>query len=292
MVRHFLVLPIIEQDFRIGSSMYEWQFALLCVAVLLIAAAGYLINNYFDVGIDRINKPNSSQLGGLTLKQAERWYVTLNLVAIFIGLFVAYQVGNYRLVYIFITVTGLLYLYSKVLKKIPLLGNVLVALVTAMVVSMPIFFEEPSIFSSDPLYLTAGKYLWWSAGVYFVFAFFGNLAREVVKDLEDMRGDELGGRFTIPVAWGEKSAKFIAIFILLLLVRALLFVQQKHIIAGSFDFPIYTGILIDLPAVVAMIMIYRANTTKDYHRISQLLKAIILLGILSMPLYDGLVIGQ
>jgi 4-hydroxybenzoate polyprenyltransferase len=287
LARHFLVLPVLNDAYRMGSSLDEWQFALLVLATIFIAAAGYLINDHLDRATDSINRPGKNPVG-ISPKNTEVLYVALNVIGISLGTAAALLAGNYKLGWIFVGASGLLYLYSNKLKKIPLAGNIVVSSLTGIsVLNVAIF--ETGLFNGDPVASMAAHHIWYAVGAYALFAFLINLVREIVKDTEDMQGDAAQGRRTLPIVAGETPAKFAAIFLLLLLFRMLLAVQKKHILDEGYIFLGYIAILVELPSLVAMVLIYRADRIKHYTRISVLLKLIMLAGMLSMPLYQVLI---
>ena len=285
-IRYYIVLCILQNNFRIASTLADWQFALMVIGTVLITAAGYLLNDHFDRDIDEINHGEEKP----TLQLSERTVVItcliLDMVGIGLGYLVSYWAGVSRLGLVFVLAAALLLIYSKFLKKYGPLGNLVVSLLAAMAVVLPAVVETSILHPDESVTQLAAPYVWKAVGAYALFAFLLTFAREVLKDVEDMQGDRLGERKTIPVVAGEKAGKFVTIILLLLMVRVLVSVQQSFIKDENFYMVGYIAALIEIPAIAAMIMTYLANSVKAYHRVSVMLKVIMLAGVLSAAFYS------
>ena len=180
----------------------------------------------------------------------------------------------------------MLYVYSAFLKKIALAGNVVVSLLTGFVFVLLMMFEVKFL---NTIYFEASAYvlalLLWQVKFYGGFAFLTNLAREIVKDIEDREGDAEHNINTIAVQFGVVPAKIVVALVLFVLLALLAFFMQGFIAAGGTKEFIYLGIAVVLPVLATVVWLLLAKTQKQYAQISLLLKVIMLLGILSIPAF-------
>ncbi len=267
----------------------HFQFFLLVLTTMLIAAGGYVINDIYDYEIDKINKPGQIMLGRVfSVEIAWYIYAALHLAGFILAIYVAWHVGDLRLMWLFPAAALPLWLYSWKLKKMPLIGNIVVATFCAMVTILVLFAERKTfsiLFDQHKEYGWYVFYLFWG---YAVFAYFSTMFREIVKDIEDVEGDQKQGCRTLPVVLGIKTAKIIAgLFIVALLctVIYLLNWQWENFHwqwAGFF----YTLIFIFIPILLAMLLLVFAQTKQDFHRLSSFTKLIMLTGLLYLPLFS------
>ncbi|MBI1265886.1 MAG: hypothetical protein GC193_00500 [Cryomorphaceae bacterium] len=268
----------------------EWKFALAVLMMVLLAGAGNLINDYFDVRVDRVNKPNRVLVG----RQIKRRVVivahhALNIIATLIGLYLAYDLQYWPLVIVPIGIAAMLWYYSLKLKKKVFTGNFSIALIVAIVPLWAGIFEIPKI--SQLLHLTGGSEdnlhneMWiWMLG-YSIFAFLLTLLREVFKDLEDIEGDSKEGFKTIPIAWGLKRTK-IYIGILFFAVLTMILVSTYYILTALtsaewrtiFITVLTIGVLI--PLIMSWRVIYKAAEKDGFGKASRLAKLTMAGGIL------------
>lgn len=241
--------PILED-----SNLY-----LLILSTVMIAASGYLINDYYDVKIDYINKPDEVIIGkGLRRRMVMFLHTFLNMLGIMLATLVNIEVGIINFVAAFI-----LWFYSNTLKRLPLVGNMAVALLTGLAIWIIGFYYH----KAELLVM-----------VYAIFAFFINLIREIIKDIEDREGDRKHGCRTLPVVLGFRKTKNV-IFII-----AGFFVSSIGIVAYLInEFLLYAYFAgIGLLFIYFMINIYQADRKAHFTRLSQLSKLIMLTGVLSM----------
>jgi 4-hydroxybenzoate polyprenyltransferase len=262
-----------------------WNFILLSAASVLIAAAGYIINDYFDINIDQVNKPKANVVDTIV---SRRWAMALHFVMSGIGIllsgWVAWQTGLwYILIGNFLCVV-LLFAYSVTLKRKLLSGNIVISLLTAWVILVIAIAEFAYPHTSVPLWTSAethGKIIRISL-LYAGFAFISSLIREAIKDIEDMQGDAKYGCRTMPIVWGVNATKvYVAVWLSVIL--ALLVVLQVYV--ARFEWwgaMAYSILFIILPLVLIFLNLFKANTQKDYKRLSNWTKLVMLTGILSM----------
>lgn len=246
--------------FQRGASVFTdvWLF-ILSASTILIAAAGYIINDYYDVKIDLINKPERVVIGkSITRRYAIFFHTALSFLGVALGLLINWKVGAINFVCAF-----LLWLYSNNLKRQPLIGNVVVSFLTGLSVFILVFLYEQLF----PLVVA-----------YSLFAFFMTLIREVVKDMEDVKGDNSFGCKTLPIVWGIRKTK-----LFLYAVTAVFSATVVWMDFFQLGIPlVYFVPLLFLPMAVLMVRLVRADTKSQFYQLSQLSKVIMLLGIVSM----------
>ncbi|MEK6780841.1 MAG: geranylgeranylglycerol-phosphate geranylgeranyltransferase [Bacteroidota bacterium] len=249
-----------------SNTILDIRLLFLSVSTILIAAGGYIINDYYDVKIDLINKPDRVVIGkSITRRYAILFHTSLSTGGVLIGFLLNWKIGLVNFMSVF-----LLWLYSNSLKRQPFIGNFVVAVLTGV-----------SIFIINILYetnLSAGRIGNSMIIIYSLFAFFMTLIREMIKDMEDLRGDQTFGCKTLPVIWGLRKAKFFVYAVLILFSISIFYINQLHL-----GFPInYFILFLFLPLGWLLIRLIRADTIKDFYKLSQLCKVIMLLGISSM----------
>lgn len=267
------------------------NFLLLSLSTILIAAAGYIINDYFDVKIDVINRPQKVIVDKIiTRRAAILWHSFFNITGFLLAFYLARKLGNYYVVLIQLTCTLLLWFYSTHFKRQFVIGNVVVALLTALTVMIIAVFE-PALYpfiNFELFYAIHGKIIVNPFGViavYTYFAFMLTWMREIVKDMEDFKGDAEDGCVTMPIRIGlQRSARLVVLFgiitILPLLVAAIKLCSGSWSVLG-----IYIIIMLLLPLLMWLLYLPRKSTVLHYGKASKYLKFIMLSGIASLLLY-------
>lgn len=284
LLRWGLVLPII-QHYGISPMMTTTQFALVVIATMALAASGNAINDYFDVRCDSINRPEMQIVDKLIdRKTAILIHVILTLIGVFCGLYIAFifQKENYAL--FFIAIPIILWFYSTHFKKQMLIGNIVVAMLTALVAFLVVSVEISAIVAAghtEILQSQACNQIWCCTAMFAFFAFSTNLAREIVKDMEDVDGDIACGGHTLPIEMGMRNSKIIVvilqIFTLSVLWHAFFFIRQYYQMHYIWLYLIFA---ITLPTIYIIISIFRAKNSKDYHSISKWCKIVMAIGVL------------
>jgi 4-hydroxybenzoate polyprenyltransferase len=246
--------------FLIGKeTIYDFRLFLLSLSTVLIAAAGYIINDYYDVKIDYINKPERVVIGkSITRRFAILFHVILSVSGISIGFYLSWRLAAINLLSVF-----LLWLYSNNLKRLPFVGNFTVALLTGL-----------AIFVVDLLYRTQSSLV----VIYAVFAFFMTLVREIIKDIEDLKGDNTFGCKTLPILFGIRKTKVIIYVIVILFTISVVILNYWY---DALPFQYYL-IFLFAPVGWLLFKLFRADMKKEFSLLSAFCKVIMLLGILSM----------
>ena len=269
------VLAIAEMEIQLSPLL----FTLLVLSTVFIAAGGYAINDYFDTRIDRVNKPGSMVVGKqIYPRHAMAWHLILTVTGVLMGSFVSLQTRQFYLSLVFFMVSGLLWFYSTTYKRELLLGNFIVALLTAMVPLTVPLFEVPLLARAygSPVNGISKYMVFWIAG-FSLFAFLLNLTREIVKDAQDMKGDKIYGKRTIAVVWGTAAVRYISVIIILFTI-ALLILAWINFISGLITL-IYFGIMIVLPLILSIFRLIADDSERAFLKVNRLLKVVMVAGM-------------
>jgi 4-hydroxybenzoate polyprenyltransferase len=280
LVQYSVIKPMFEEA-GLTSSLSNKYFSLLVLSTVLIAAAGYIINDYFDINIDQINKPDKIIIDKIISRRwAMAWHTAMNIIAVLIAFWLSWKLGVIYLGLIQLFCTLLLWFYSTSLKRQLLIGNVVIALLTALTVLVVGSYEPKLYLNADHGFL---RFRIIEVIIMFaLFAFVISVIREIVKDLEDMRGDTKEGCRTAPIIWGIRASKNICYSLITLLLVILCFVQFKIFFWHWYLVIIYLLLAVQLPLILVIPRLANAFTPHGYHKVSNLIKIIMLSGILSM----------
>lgn len=259
-----LVIIALTQYFTAGfllgmHTLNDLELFFLSASTISIAAGGYIINDYYDVKIDYINKPERVVIGkSITRRYAILFHVILSTIGIALGAYLSWGIALVNAVSVF-----LLWLYSNNLKRLPFIGNVTVAILTGLAVIVVDLFYR----SDNSLVL-----------IYALFAFFITLVREIIKDMEDLKGDNSFGCKTLPIIWGIRKTKILLYVILVTFAGIVVILNQLY---RALPFK-YHLIFLFVPLLWLLYRLVRADMKKDFTRLSIFCKVIMMLGILSM----------
>ena len=264
----FVLLPKYSET----TNLTPTQFLILVTTTIIIAAAGNIYNDILDLKADTINKESKRIINKLISKKAAlAWYYTLNIVGLILGIYLCLEIDNLPLVIFFIIPVILLYLYSKRLKSTILIGNLTVSLLISLsILIVPVFEFVP--IDSDEFLIIIGLSL---------FAFMLNLIREILKDIEDINGDLASKTKTLPVIFGRKRANRIAMVFSISLTMSLITI----IILDTSDakvLKLYLILTVIIPLLYFISKLKIAKSKKEYSFLSNLLKIIMISGILSI----------
>jgi 4-hydroxybenzoate polyprenyltransferase len=264
----------------------------LVLSSVFIAAAGYIINDYFDLNIDRVNKPDKLVVEKIIKRRwAIVWHLVLSLIGFAISTWVCLKILDWHTILtaaINLLCVFALWLYSTTYKRRLLIGNILISLLTAWTILILYLINMRSWFMVKVMYQTKYNYevastkLFKYAIVYAGFAFIISLIREVIKDMEDMEGDEKYGCKTMPIAWGIPATKVFTAVWLIVLAGALVIIQVYALYLHWWWSVLYSVLTIILPLLWILRKLYKAKVAADYHMLSTAVKLVMLAGILSM----------
>ena len=274
------ILAIKHADMRLQLSHVD--FFLLILSTLLIAAAGYIINDYFDVKTDRINKPEKLYIdNGVKRRLAIVIHTVFNVLGFASGVYVAHKANNIFLSGIqFVSITAL-WFYSTHLKRQVLNGNILVAALSALVPLLVLFFEMPLLEHKFLDSIKSFSFLYLSVCSFALFAFLLSLVREIIKDIEDLKGDYETGCRTMPIVWSVKAAKAIVAGLISNILLLQLFIFYKLYKQHFSILLIYLFVFVFIPLVLLIWKLYKSQQKQEYHTLSKWVKYIMLTGVLS-----------
>lgn len=264
---YFFIFP----KTNVLSSSNFYSFLLLTLATVLIAAGGYIINDYFDIECDRINKPNKSYIPKLISKNtAIGVYLSTSIMGLLLAYLLAIHIENMQLTFVFSTIILSLFIYSKYLKKYILIGNILISVLVASNILVLLYLIQFSTHTSYGVELLVK---------FSFFSFFINLVREIIKDIEDIKGDYNTGMKTTPILLGidrtKKLIYIVSIIPVYLMIRFFMDDLKENTIAQIFYF-----VFVLTSLLLFFIKLKTAKAKQDFHFLSTLLKGILLFGLL------------
>lgn len=269
------------------TSLSTIQFIMLVASTVFIAAAGYVINDIYDVETDLVNRPDTVVIGKtITEKTANNLFIGLNVIGVLFGFYLSHSIGKSSFFALFVIISALLYVYASYLKQTFLVGNIVVSLLIAIsLIIVGVFDILPAMNDANrPLQIQVFKILL----VYASFAFLINLLREITKDIQDIDGDHKVGMYTLPIVLGRTRAKNILFILSLLPILAVVFLLANFLYHKT-SFVLYVLLLVVGPMIFTTIKIFNAESKTDFKRISNLLKLVMLTGMLSMLLHTSFI---
>jgi len=291
-MRYAVILPLANL-YGLEFQLSGFTFFCIVFSTMCTAAAGYAINDYFDVKADKINRPGKVVVGrAITRRRMVMTHIILCTAGILLGGYVTWKAGIPELVLLYILVSGMLWLYSSVYKRLFLIGTVIAALFSALVPMMALLDIPPMYRFYEQFLLDKGINLnfaiFWILGVA-AFAFLTTLSYEIIKDAEDFEGDAAYGCRSLPIVLGDRYTKWTIIGINTIIIVAFGWVYGcfHREISGCFSF-FYILLLMAVPMVIISWKVYQANTSNDYRRAGNWLKLVMLAGIVFCGVYPFL----
>ncbi|MEO6704225.1 MAG: geranylgeranylglycerol-phosphate geranylgeranyltransferase [Ginsengibacter sp.] len=283
MLFRYFILPFVYLQAHPGyeeTRLSEPLFYLLMIASVCIAGGGYIINDYFDVNIDQVNKSSKVIIGRFINRRAAiLLHALFSFVGFALSLYIGYEIQNILIPFFNFLAIIILWFYSSLFKKKILIGNVLISLLTAWVILVLMVAEYR--FRISPHDVVWQRLLKLSF-IYAGFAFIISLVREVIKDMEDIEGDIKYGCQTMPIVWGLPVAKVFTAVWIVVLAGILVAIQIYVLQFGWWLSALYSTIAIIIPLGWVLVKLYRATTASDFHQLSSVIKLIMLAGIISM----------
>ena len=280
----WVVVPLLHLE-KFPEQMPWWILVLLILSTICIAAGGYVINDYFDVKIDRINRPDDMVVTRVISREgAMRWFYVLTAVGITAGLATAWWAHSWNLLFIYVVIPGLLWFYSASYKRMLLVGNLIVAFISALVPLIVAIIHTDylqHLYGDNLAYtpIIGQLYIW--LGGFALFSFLLTWAREVVKDMEDIEGDREMECRTMPIVWGETASK-VVVTILVVATMALVSYIAWFVLPFPMEWSTLTsrfvvfGLLV--PMVCVLVLLWFARSKRELHTVQQVLKFAMFLG--------------
>jgi 4-hydroxybenzoate polyprenyltransferase len=267
---------------NIFLSLNDWQYLLLVLATVLIAAAGYVINDILDQETDYDNDKGNVIVGKLiSEKVAYNLYFILNITGVGIGYYLANVIHKPSFAGAFIIISATLYMYATSLKQMLLIGNIVVALLLSFsVIIIGIFDLLPATYEGNQ---TEMGVLFSILIDYAIFAFIINLIREIVKDMEDVEGDYYNRMSTLPIAIGlGKTSKIVGVLGIIATLILLWYINSNLMSSKLYYAVIYGLLFVVAPMIFFVVKVWNAKTKEEFRFLSNVLKWIIFFGILSI----------
>lgn len=262
-------------------QMHWLDFAMLVTATVLISAGGYVINDYFDIKTDLINKGQVIVGTKIPRRKAMMIHNIFNIIGVGAGFYISWKAGYLWMGALFLLVSGLLYFYSASYKRQFLVGNIIVAVLTGMVPMLVVIFEAPSLFeyySINAVKLPELGILFYWIGGFAIFAFLTTLTREIIKDIEDFEGDVAYGRNTVPVVIGILSSKIVVVS-LIIATLTLLYLVWYFFISDIVTLS-YLTLAVALPLIFVLYQLIISKSRTELHSASRIMKIVMISGIL------------
>ncbi len=281
LIRYAVVAPLLAV-YHMHLQLPDFWFFVLVLATACVGASGYVINDYFDTRTDLVNKPNRVVVGKyINRRLAMAIHVVFSLVATLLGTLVSMRIGLPILGGVFLFITGVLWFYSTTFKRQAFLGNLIVSLLTAMVPFMVLLYEVPllrKVYANElKLFHIELSILWIWVAAFAVFAFLMSLIREMIKDCEDIEGDIIHERNTLPIQWGIKPVKVLVVAISIVSLLLLAWLVYEYV----FDIysVIYLAVAVCIPWMYMVILSIKATTPAQFRKASLWCKITMLTGI-------------
>jgi len=288
-------MPVTMADDPLSTATMTFQlgwldFVILVLSTCLITAAGYVINDYFDIRADLINRGTIIVGNTITRRKAMMYHNILNIFGVIGGTYVSARIGYIWLGIFFVIISGLLYFYSATYKRQFLIGNIIVALLVAMVPMMVVIYDAAPVYvrySHTVTDFPGVAILFYWVGGFALFAFLTTLIREIIKDMEDCDGDRETGRKTLPVLSGMVTSRIVVV-VLSLFTVALLYIIWNRFLNDNITL-IYISLLLVLPFAVVIYKVITGLEKHHLHFASRLMKLIMLAGILYSLVAGGII---
>ncbi|RAJ16941.1 geranylgeranylglycerol-phosphate geranylgeranyltransferase [Olleya aquimaris] len=271
------------QQVFVSTTLTHFQFVLLMLSTLCIAAGGYIINDIFDVDADKINKPKQQIIGQhITTEKGYNFYMAFTVIGVVLGFYLSHTVGVSSFFAIFVIIAALLYIYSSFLQHMLLVGNIIISMLVGLSLMIVGVFElYPAITPQNQFIQSSMLEVLFD---YAIFAFIISLIREIVKDIQDVDGDYKAQLKTLPIVLGKDRAAKIAFAITLLAIVVLVYYLATFLFMQKIVV-VYFIVTVVGPLIYIAIKLFTAEHKKDFKTISNLLKLVMLLGMLSMIIY-------
>ena len=295
-IKFFFIDFFIQKD-----QLLNENFVILLIVTILIAASGYIVNDIYDYNLDQINKPEKVVLGKfLKSRDAIIIYMMFNSLAIVLSIFLCMKIEQEIYILVFLLIIYCLWLYSKKLKKYKTIGNILIAFfISLSILNVPLFSYK-NILSDDRFFVFL------IISIFSVLAFLINVKREIIKDIEDIEGDKIHKVKSLPIIFGTKKSKLVTIIIGIILMFAIsslitfqILILRSDLLldvgGNQFSNPqiwganyisiIYMFIILIMFFYVEL-LILNATTKTNFTKASKLLKYLMLLSLLSIPVFS------
>ena len=282
-MRYAVIFPL-SRLYGLEFQLSGFTFFCVVFSTLCTAAAGYVINDYFDMKTDKINRPGKVVVGRtIARRKVVKTHIVLCATGVLLGGYVTWKAGIPELALVYMVVAGMLWLYSSIYKRQFLIGNIIVSLFFALIPML-------TLLDIPPIYKVYGTFLlekdanlnfaaFWILGVS-AFAFLMTLSHQIIKDAEDFEGDAAYGCRSLPIVLGDRCTKWtiVGINASIVVMIALMYYFFLRQLAGAFTF-FYMMLLLVLPIIYISWKVFHATTGNEYRRAGNQMKWVMLFGI-------------
>jgi 4-hydroxybenzoate polyprenyltransferase len=269
-----------------GLSFVE--FLLLMLATVLIAIGGYITNDISDINTDSVNKPGKNSIENtFSIEFANNLYLITTITGVLVGVFVSYLVNQINFSLIFVLSAGLLWFYSQKYQCQPIVGNIVIAFLSSLSFGLVWLFEFYALSNNAEVFVNVQSSfpsITRIVLIYMGFAFMTSLLREVIKDIEDYKGDNRFGCITFTVKYGISASRYFALVVAYTSLLATFYVQYSFLNAGTYLL-LYAFLVIDILFIVIITRLHSSSSKLNYSSISRLIKILMIYGILTMILF-------
>ena len=279
LVQYLLHIPIFNQA-GLSPIFDHFHFALMVLGTMLIAASGYIINDLLDYEIDLINKPDRLIINRkIAASAAWKIYWSFLIIGFFIAIYLAHYWNNWWPVPIYLITVFLLWWYSYSLKRKVLSGNLVVALFCTFVPGVVAYVEQANYQHLEMHYPILYHQVFYLVGGYLVFAFSSTMLREIIKDMEDIKGDAQKEAYTLPVVYGLGVAKCLSwVFGIILLGVLSVWSFHESVTTNWIDI-LFLILMVAGPALYLFYKLAFAKRVDEFHHLSQVAKGIMVAGL-------------
>ncbi|MCH4823289.1 geranylgeranylglycerol-phosphate geranylgeranyltransferase [Gramella lutea] len=278
----FLIKYGLFEPFGVSITLNLFGFSMLVLAVVLVAAGGYVINDIFDVQADLKNKPDRTFIKNkISEKSAYRLFFVLTIIGVGLGFYLSNMIGKPGFTAFFIFGSAILYLYNSQFQQTILVGNILVSLIVGLIpIGVGLYDLLPAINSENQ---QTQSTIFSILIDYSIFAFLINFLREIVKDQQDINGDYNAGYKTLPIVFGKSRTNKILFVIGLIPLGFLIYYIYQYLFENT-RAVVYTLFLLVAPLLYFQINIWTAEKKTEFALLSKILKAVLFFGLISIGL--------
>lgn len=277
-LKHLVFVPIFDL-YSVSEGLNYIQFSVMVTSTVLIAAAGYISNDYFDIQADLVNKPQKQYINrGMSAGKALAIAVLFSLFSILLSIWLSFTMHSMLPMLMLNTALIVSWWYAASLKRSMVWGNIAVSCLTAGTIVMAWIFEATCI----QLPLQGSNYITLIVGAVSLFALLLTFIREVVKDMEDVEGDKVIGCKSLPIIKGSRYTKTVVYIVSFITIVLLASTQVLLLKQGFRVTTLYLMLFVELPIVWFMIKLRTTNNKAGFHYLSTSLKLIMLAGIFAV----------
>jgi 4-hydroxybenzoate polyprenyltransferase len=275
LAQYLSAIFILAPEIRALDILFDFSLFLIVFTSSLTIASGYIINNFYDSRKDLINRPNKSMLDRLVSQSTKlKVYFSLNFIVAIIALVISWRAFLFFSGYIF-----LIWFYSHKIKKYPLIGNLMAALLAVL----PFFAILLYYYTKIPFYeIETYKSQFMVISAHATFLFLLLLIREMIKDLENIKGDLVDNYKTIPILYGEEVSKKIIVFLTLLTIFPVYLLIEIYDV-GYMDIYFYSCLIVLL---FFLKYLWKSNSKAQFLLLHNVLKFLIVSGVFSIILIN------